>query len=241
MIGAIKITCNRKESARVIELIEANPGMQVYVQDLDVGDFIIGERVILKRMTDAEFVAASVNRKLYSEIGLMLERYDRVIMIIEGNPLATRAYVEPESLIDTLAWLAVLSEVQTVISDSESHSACLIATMARYQQHGLGYQLPLRHSAPAAAPSVLTRYILEGLPGVTTSTANILAKRFLNLHGLANATLEELQDTRGIGISLGSKIYKALRVGEGCQCASDQSNCGVGGEVDGGVPNTVPV
>lgn len=215
MIGTINITCDKKEAERgLIEVIERSPGVQVYVEDMDVGDYLIGDRTILDRKTAAEFVAASVNRKLFTEIALMKERFDQVVMLIEGDPFGTRSFVEAESLVEALAWLTILSGVQTVISNTPEHSAHLVATMARYRQHGLGHQQPLRHSAPPPAPAVLTRYVLEGLPGVTANTASILAKRFGSLRKLASANLEEIQDTHGIGMGLGLKVFNAMRAGE---------------------------
>lgn len=214
MIKTIDVTCDRKEYEQGTgKLMEDLAYARILAEDLDAGTHIIANRTIVSRMPAAEFVAASVNRKLYPQIELMRENYDTVIMVIEGSALSTRSFIEPESMIETLAWLTITSGVQTVVSDSLEHSAALIAQMARLCQNGLPHSLPLRHASPVPSTSVLTRYVLEGLPGVNANVASILGKRFGSLHNLANASLEEIQSTQGVGYALGQKIHFAMRIG----------------------------
>lgn len=215
MIKTVDIICDRKEyEGGTGKIMEELAYARIIAQDMDVGTHIIADRTIVSRMTASEFVATSVNRKLYQQIELLREQNDQVILVIEGCPLSTRAFIEPESVIDTLAWLTIVSGVQTVLSDNLEHSSALISTMARMCQNGLSHPVPLRHAAPLPSSSMLTRYVIEGLPGVTTGTAIILGKQFGNLHNLANASIEEIQAVPGIGYALGKKVYFALRVGE---------------------------
>jgi len=224
VITTIDITCDRKEYEEGTgKIIEEFAYARVIATDLDVGTHIIAKRTILNRLTAAEFVAGTVNRSLYPQIELMREQNDQVFVVIEGNAMSTRAFIESEAVVDALAWLAVKSGVQTVLSASIEQSAKLIASMAQLCQAGIPYPIQLRHATPLAGSSVLTRYILEGLPGVSTTAAGVLAKRFGSVHGLAQASLEEIQSTPGIGYMLGKKVYHAMRIGTPQPQEADQS------------------
>jgi ERCC4-type nuclease len=215
VIKTPKIICNKNEYENGTgHLIETMMQAQIVVGELTAGTHQIADRVVVHRYTNQEFAAATVNRKLYLQIEMMRELNDRVIVVLEGCALETRSFIEPESLIDTLAWLTIDSGVQVVQADTMEHSAALIGTMARLCHNSPSYTMPLRHTALAPSVSVLTRYVLEGLPWLTSNTASILSKQFGSLHGLSNASMDELQRTPGIGHGLGRRLYALLREGK---------------------------
>lgn len=214
---AIHIVCDTKESRSGIpSLLGARPNISTEVRDLDLGDYQIGERAVVERKSAADFIASIMDSRIFAQMEMMTASCDLAVVLVEGNVFATRSGIEPAALEGALSWIAVLSGAQLMFSGSQEQSAAMIATMARHRQHGLGYIPPLRSGKPTAKEaSVITRYVLEGLPGVGSTTAISLARHFQTVQAVANASLEELQAVSGVGAKTALKVYQAMRGEQG--------------------------
>jgi len=188
------------------------PNVQTECRDLDVGDYQIGERAVVERKSAEDFVASILDRRLFSQIEMMMSRCELAVVLVEGDVFATRSLIEPVALEGALSWIAVLTGAQLMVSGNAQQSAAMIATMARHHQQGLGYIPSLRSGKPAVSEaSIITRFVLEGLPGVGPTTAIAFARHFQTVRAVANATLEELQGVKGVGSKTALKVYQAMR------------------------------
>lgn len=212
-MSQITIACDARESRSGIpRMLETMPNVQTECRELDIGDYLIGEKAVVERKSAEDFIASILDRRLFSQVEMMMAASELAVILVEGDVFATRSLIEPVALEGALSWIAVLTGAQLMVSGSAQQSAAMIATMARHHQQGLGYIPSLRSGKPAASQaSVITRYVLEGLPGVGASTAIALAQHFQTVQAVANATLQELQRVKGVGAKTALKVYQAMR------------------------------
>lgn len=209
----IHIICDTSESrCGIPRLLDAAPNVRTEMRDLDVGDYQIGERAVVERKAAVDFIASILDRRIFAQMEMMMASCDLAVVLVEGDVFTTRSGIEPAALEGALSWIAMLSGAQLMFSGSAAQSASMIATMARHHQQGLGYIPSLRAGKPtASAASVITRYVLEGLPGVGSTTAIAFAGHFQTVQAVANASLGELQAVKGVGAKTALKVYQAMR------------------------------
>lgn len=211
----IHIICDTSESrCGIPRLLDTRPNVRTELRDLDVGDYQIGERAVVERKAATDFVASIFDGRIFAQMEMMMASCDLAVVLVEGDVFATRSAIEPAALEGALSWIAVLSGAQLMFSGSPEQSASMIATMARHHQQGLGYIPALRSGKPTAKESsVITRYVLEGLPGVGSATAIAFARHFQTVQAVANASLDELKAVKGVGEKTALKVYQAMRGG----------------------------
>jgi ERCC4-type nuclease len=71
----------------------------------------------------------------------------------------------------------VIQGVSVLPTLSLPHSVYMIAKLVRHRVYGLGYDIPLRGTAPKHA-SKAAAFVLEGFPGISANLARRLLKHF---------------------------------------------------------------
>ena len=97
-----------------------------------------------------------------------------------------------------------------VRSDGPQDSALLLATMARHEQQGLGYEISYHPKRRSPSPELQMRYMVEDLPGIGPRMADSLLKRFHTLQALFSAGEEDLRRVPGIGPKRAQSIRELL-------------------------------
>jgi len=103
----------------------------------------------------------------------------------------------------------VLAGVRLLYSRSPRDSSALIYRFALHLTHGLGYEIALRTAKPKDM-SVLTQYLVEGLPGVGPGRARALVEHFGSVRQLMAASHVEIAQAPGIGPKTAERIVELL-------------------------------
>ncbi|WP_169333087.1 ERCC4 domain-containing protein [Thiobacillus denitrificans] len=209
----IEIVCDTAEAASGIPgILGTTQNIRTNMRDLDAGDYLIGERAVVERKSAPDFIASILDRRLFAQVEMMAATCDLAVILVEGDIFSTRSCIEPVALEGALSWIAVLTGAQLMHSANARQSAAMIAIMARHCQQGLGYVPSLRANKPTTSASeLMTRYVLEGLPGVGATTAIVLARHFKTVQAVANASLDDIKGIKGVGDKTAQKIYLAMR------------------------------
>ena len=102
-----------------------------------------------------------------------------------------------------------LIEAKAILGVLRFESQEVLETMARHSQQGLGYEVALRSQKPKDA-SILSQYVVEGLPSIGPKAAHQLLKHFKTVSGVFSASQEELCEVSGIGKKTASRIHEIL-------------------------------
>ena len=62
-------------------------GLEVTLRNLEVGDYVISERVAVERKTASDFISSIIDpqRNLFRQMADLARTYDRPILILEGR------------------------------------------------------------------------------------------------------------------------------------------------------------
>lgn len=209
----ISVICDSSETCSGIPgQLGLVPGIRIECHDLDIGDYLVGDQTIIERKTAHEFAASIHDRRLFAQIEMMQSDHDLTVILIEGDVFATRSLIDPVAIEDALSWMITRSSARVLFSGNARQSASMIASLARHHQQAPGGHQSMRGSKPISTRgSVITRYILEGLPGVGAATAIALARHFESVQSVANASLDELLTVKGIGSDTAMKVFQSMR------------------------------
>ncbi len=199
----------REQRSSVCDYLEKNRNVAVKYVDLSAGDYICGPGVAVERKESTDFINSIIDTRLFSQVRLLKAEYARPIILIEGDIFDTRSKVSPTALIGAISYISVIEGLSVIHTDDSRQTARMLETMTRHSQQGLGYEVALRSQKPKDF-SIMSQYIVEGLPSVGPKTAQNLLKKFKSVAGVFSATEKELCEMPGIGEKTASRIHEIL-------------------------------
>ena len=191
------------------KLLEAR-GMEVTLRNLDVGDYVVSDRVAIERKTASDFVASIIDpeRNLFRQIGDLSRSYDRPILILEGRDLYTRQ-VNPNSIRGALVTVAVEYGVPIIPTEDQDETASVIALLANREQKE-GHEPKLHGHKTARTLKEQQEYLISAIPSVGPRVARNLLKHFGSIERIMTASQEELQEVEMVGPKIAERIRELV-------------------------------
>ena len=191
------------------KLLEAK-GMEVTLRNLDVGDYVVSDRVAIERKTATDFVASIIDpeRNLFRQIGDLSRSYDRPILILEGRDLYTRQ-VNPNSIRGALLTVAVEYGVPIIPTEDQDETASVIALLANREQKE-GHEPKLHGHKTARTLKEQQEYLISAIPSVGPRVARNLLKHFGSIERIMTASQEELHEVEMVGPKIAERIRELV-------------------------------
>ncbi|MGB9901554.1 DEAD/DEAH box helicase [Methanothrix sp.] len=203
----IIIDPRERDMARLLE----KSGLRIVLRSLEVGDYILSERLGIERKTANDLIDSIVDpeRDLFRQIGDLARTYDRPLLIIEGQNLYARQ-VHPNAVRGILATIAVDFGVPIVPTASMEETAALIALMAR-REHEAGYRDVKPHGRKTSRTlKEQQEYLVSALPGVGPSVARSLLRHFGSVERIMTASEDELMSVEKVGPKTAARIREIV-------------------------------
>lgn len=213
-----RLLVDHREPEEILQYLATCENLQVEVAQLETGDYVVPHlddpladpRLIIERKTvvDLQTSLTEDGQRVMSQARRMAAQSSTRVLLVEGD-LWSATRISLESLSGLLTFMATIAGTSPILSIDARHTAHLVAKLVRHTVHGLGYEIPLRPAGPRD-PDEAARYVLEGLPGVSTALARALLARFGSVRGVALAAEAELRDVKGIGPKKAQDILRVL-------------------------------
>lgn len=202
---------NREMSSKVAEHL-SNLGAKITLAALPVGDYAIGDRILVERKTVQDFVDTLVDRDLFGQIAALAESASRPVLIVEGGSIADLyelRNIHPNAIRNTLASIAVDFDVSLVFTrDAEETAGMLYAFARRESGEAKGERSFHRHKSARSGREEL-EYILTAVPEVGPKAAREILAAFGTLRSVFSASAEELMQVKGVGEKTAGGIVEA--------------------------------
>lgn len=183
-------------------------GATLEPRQLDVGDFVLSDRIVVERKTCADFVDSLVDGRLFEQLK-SLKSYPRPFLVLEGESIYGHRNVSPEALAGALAAVTVDQGIPVLQTRDPLETARFLAAVAKREQQRDGRKLALRPGKPV---SDIDRqlFLLGGLPGVSDVLARRLLERFGSVAAAFAAPVRDLAAVEGLGPQKASEIRRIL-------------------------------
>lgn len=208
----VRVIADHREVASGVVRELAQLGVVIEAKQLEVGDYILSDRVGVERKSVQDFLQSMVDKRLLGQAKLLAETFERPILILEGesNELYMIRAIHPNAIRGALAAVAVDFGVSVLPTRNERETAAVLAMIAKREQAERDREVAVRGEAKGLTLQEQQRFIVEGLPGVSAVLAERLLEHFGTVERVMAASEEELQQVRGIGPEKAREIRRVL-------------------------------
>jgi ERCC4-type nuclease len=199
---------DRERNAGVIEALRANPTVTVRVARLTLGDYVVGDRLVVERKAWPDFACSVVDGRLFRQAQRLAASGRTALCILEGAG-GSDVGVSREALQGALTTLMLIFGIPVLRAQDAAETARLIVYAAdQLERFAAG-----RDGRPGWRPRTMSRrqrYILTGLPGIGSERADRLLTVFGSVERVMTATAAELRGVAGIGPKTATAIRAVL-------------------------------
>jgi len=165
-----------------------NLGVNVNVQSLNIGDYVIGADHIVERKTGEDLIQSLYDKRLFHQAHRMLDEYENVIFIIENLEVDDEI---SKNIYGALAYLVIRRRITILPSTSKIATAHLIERLASWVQEEHDDPILMRGGPKRLTLREKQEYFIQGLEGVGLKTADLL----LNSLGTPNKIMKAINSS----------------------------------------------
>jgi Fanconi anemia group M protein len=210
---AVAVVADQREmDANVARDLSKREGYEIRLETLEVGDYVLSDRVVVERKSVADFVDSLVggDRSLFEQVGAMARHYSRPIVIVEGEGLYEQRDVHPNAVRGALSSLAVDFGASVLRTESEADTTDLLAVIAGREQETADREVSVHGEKGAKTVSEQQEYVVASIAEIGPVTARSLLEEFGTVEAVMIATEDELQDADGVGTVTAERIREVV-------------------------------
>lgn len=204
--GKIFVDPREREMGKLLE----TQGLEITLKNLEVGDYIISDRIAIERKTADDFVASIIDpeRNIFRQISDLSRTYEKPVLILEGRDLYTRQ-INPNSIRGALAAIAVDYGIPIIPTESREETASVIAMLAA-REHKEGREPKLHGHKTARTLKEQQEYLVSAIPNVGPAVARNLLRHFGTIEKIMTASEDELQKVELVGPKIAERIRELI-------------------------------
>jgi len=203
----------RERNSEVPQRLSAM-GATVVFKMLDVGDYIVSERVGIERKNSLDFVKSLIDGRLFDQAKRLVEVFEKPVLVVEGSlrKALKMTNVNRRAVIGAQLALSIDMGISTIFTRNSFETAEVIMLLAKREQGKSGGIKSIHVKKPRlGSVEEWQLYIVQCFPHVGPK----IAKRILEIYGsirnfCANASISELAKIEGLGEKKASEIVQIL-------------------------------
>ena len=182
------------------------------IKQLEVGDFVITDDIVIERKTINDFLESIIDGRLYNQLGKMASNYNSPMILVEGSQseLFTIRNIHRNAIIGTLTTIALNYRIPVIFTADAHETAEYIFVTAKREQLKSGSEIRLRVGHKGLSIGQQQRFIVESLPSVGPALAISLLEKFGSIKNIANASEQGLQEIENLGPKKARQIIRVL-------------------------------
>ncbi len=200
---------NREFRSNVVKEIALKDCL-VKPRQLEVGDYILSDRVGVERKSCNDFLSSVFDNNIFKQLQNLKDSFEKPLLIIEGDGLYGKRDVHPNSIRGAVASIGIDLSIPIIWTNSEEDTASFLYWIAKREQIDEERTVSIRGKRKPSTLEDLQRFLVAGLPGVDTKMSERLMERFGTPEEIFTASADELKEVDGIGDKTANKIRRVL-------------------------------
>ena len=209
--GLVAYIDHREIRSGVSQIIEA-AGVEVVMRTLEIGDYLLSDRVCVERKTTSDFISSLISgrRELFGQISDLARTFDKPVLIIEGGDLYGQRQIHPNAVRGALTAIAIDFGVPILMSKDAEDTALMIAAIARREQQDHGREIVMHGKRSAMMLPQQQEYVVSAMPDIGPVVAKNLLRHFGTVAAVMSASREELMAVDLVGPKTADRIREVV-------------------------------
>ncbi|WP_456371529.1 DEAD/DEAH box helicase [Methanocaldococcus sp.] len=178
----------------------------VELKTLEVGDYVLSDRVVVERKTSEDFVNSIIDKRLFSQLK-NLKKVEKPLLIIEGENFSR---IHENALKGAILSVIFDFGIPILFTKNVDETVDLLIKIAEKEQLKEKRPITIRYGKTTMSLKEQQRFIVESLPDVGGALADRLLKHFKTVERVFTAKEDELMEVEGVGEERAKKIRKVL-------------------------------
>ena len=188
-------------------------GAKIESSQLQVGDFILSERVCAERKTVRDFLQSIIDGRLFNQISNLNENFEKPLIIVEGlEDIYSERMMHPNAIRGAIASLAIDFRIPVIQTTGEEETALFLYMIASREQLDKKVSISLHGERKPMESKMLQEYVVSSFPGIGREIAQNLLKHFKTIKNIINADVKELKKVEKIGKIKAKKIKDLIEM-----------------------------
>ncbi len=203
----IKIFADYREkgSGVIKELIDND--VNIRLDKLNTGDFILSSRVGVEYKTTEDFVNSIIDGRLLQQLKELKRNFELPIIIIEGDQdIYSVRNINPNAIRGMLATISISYGIPILYTKNYKDTAELMKLIAKREQDKTTKEFSLHGDKKPLTLKEQQEYLISALPGIGATLSKPLLKHFKSVKSIINADENELKQVELIGEKKAKKI-----------------------------------
>jgi Fanconi anemia group M protein len=179
-------------------------------QTLEVGDFVLSDRIVVERKDIEDFASSIIDGRLFQQAVKLKESYAKPVFVVEGGTLLGSGRVRPEAMMGAYASILIDYGIPIVWAQKPSEAAQLMFAIARREQTQEKRKPRIMTAAKPSTIENQQEFIVASLPNIDNTRAKKLLSSFQTVERIFQASKEELMSVAGIGEKISEEIRRVL-------------------------------
>ncbi len=193
-----------RETKLLKELVDMD--VEIETKQLEVGDFLISDRVCIERKTVPDFLESIIDGRLFAQLKELSANFSRPVLVIEGENLYGSRNIHPNAIKGALNSIAIDFRIPIIWTNSTKDTAETIAGLAKREQLNLDRSVQHKGVKHAMSENEEQEVLVSGFPSINIALAKRLLSKFKTIRRIVNASEESLQKVEGIGEEKAKRI-----------------------------------
>ncbi|MEA1870267.1 MAG: DEAD/DEAH box helicase [Euryarchaeota archaeon] len=209
--GLVAYIDHREIRSGVSQIIEA-AGVEVVMRTLEIGDYLLSDRVCVERKTTSDFISSLISgrRELFGQISDLARTFDKPVLIIEGGDLYGQRQIHPNAVRGALTAIAIDFGVPILMSKDAEDTALMLAAIARREQQEHGREVVMHGKRSAMMLPQQQEYVVSAISNIGPVVAKNLLKHFGTVAAVMGASREELMAVELVGPKTADRIREVV-------------------------------
>jgi Fanconi anemia group M protein len=202
------IIVDDREDKKVIKILSEMA--KIKVTRLDVGDYILSNRIGVERKSSNDFIESLIKGTLFPQILYLSNAYEVPLLIVEGEDIYSIRNMDKKSIRGAIISAMIDLRVRVIFTNNPEETANYLVDISMREQKEKDRLPVIRGEKKVMSLKEKQIFIVEGLPEVSSVLSRRLLRKFGSVLGVFNADELELKEVEGVGEIKAKKIRDVI-------------------------------
>lgn len=206
----VKIVVDQREVKSSVARELERAGVDIMLRTLEVGDYILSDRVAAERKSCEDFTGSLIEHKLFEQISNLARAYEKPVLVIEGENLFNTRNLSPNAIHGALSSIALDFGLAVFHTRDAQDTASLLKQIAKREQTDEKRDVSMHGKKSSMMLPEQQEYIISSISDIGPKAARSLLMHFGSVENVIKADYEDLLKVKNIGPKTAGRIREIV-------------------------------